>query len=189
MENKAALLAAITLALAVPLSFRGYTDQALQEPPTDTPPITAYMPVFEAKVATHDNCQLYDERAVTALAQTVWGEARGCTETEQAGVVWCVLNRTDDPAFPDNILDVLKQPHQFYGYDPTYPVDPEIEKLVEDVLARWVQEKVTGESDGRVLPREYVFFTGDGLHNHFQSEWQGCRSWDWSLPSPYEEGC
>ena len=40
---------------------------------------------------------------------------------------------------------------------------------------------------GRVLPREYLFFTGDGKHNHFRTEWDGGQVWDWSLQSPYEE--
>lgn len=36
-----------------------------------------------------------------ALARMVWGEARGCSTTEQAAVVWCVLNRfdSDDPYY------------------------------------------------------------------------------------------
>ena len=45
-----------------------------------------------------------------------------------------------------------------------------------------------GETEvGRVLPREYLFFTGDGEHNHFRTEWDGGQVWDWSLQSPYEE--
>lgn len=38
-----------------------------------------------------------------------------------------------------------------------------------------------------MLPREYLFFTGDGEHNHFRTEWDGGQVWDWSLQSPYEE--
>ena len=30
-----------------------------------------------------------------ALAKMVWGEARGCSTTEQAATIWCVLNRYD----------------------------------------------------------------------------------------------
>ena len=45
--------------------------------------------------------------AATALARTVWGEARGCSTTEQAAVAWCVLNRVDSPEFPDDVLSVV----------------------------------------------------------------------------------
>lgn len=44
-----------------------------------------------------------------------------------------------------------------------------------------------GETDvGRVLPKEYTFFIGDGFENHFTDEWKSTDYWDWSLPSPYE---
>ena len=36
------------------------------------------------------------------------------------------------------------------------------------------------------LPKEYLYFTGDGAHNYFTTEWQGGQTWDWSLESPYE---
>ena len=63
----------------------------------------------------------------------------------------------------------------------------ELEELALDVIERWLDEK-DGEAEvGRVLPREYLFFTGDGKHNHFRTEWDGGQVWDWSLQSPYEE--
>jgi len=47
-------------------------------------------------------------------------------------------------------------------------------------------EKECVGSVGRVLPKEYLYFTGDGAHNYFTTEWQGGQTWDWSLESPYE---
>jgi hypothetical protein len=124
-----------------------------------------------------------------ALARMVWGEARGCSTTEQAAVVWCALNRVDsaDPFYPDDIIGVVTQANQFHGYNPDNPVEPELLSLVEDVLARWAAEG-DGADAGRVLPKEYLFFSGDGYHNYFRTEWDGGSTWDWSLTSPYEEG-
>lgn len=119
------------------------------------------------------------------LAKLVWGEARGCSTTEQAAVVWCVLNRVDDGQ--GDITEVATAPCQFYGYDPDNPVDAEILALVQDVLIRWGMEQSCIGSVGRVLPKEYLFFTGDGAHNYFTTGWQGGQTWDWSLESPYEE--
>lgn len=130
-----------------------------------------------------------DTAAAEALAKMVWGEARDCTLTEQAACVWCVLNRVDStsPCYPDTIIGVVTQPKQFHGFRPENPVDPEILALVEDVLARWsIEDTCVGEV-GRVLPREYLFFSGDGQHNHFRTEWRGDETWDWSLWSPYED--
>ena len=122
------------------------------------------------------------------IARTVWGEARGCSETEQAAVIWCILNRVDSSIryMPDNIIDVVTQKHQFLGYVKTFPVTEKIRELVIDVLTRWEMEKAGVENVGRVLPPEYMWFHGDGWHNHFRDSYRGGNRWDWSLDSPYE---
>lgn len=155
--------------------------------PIQTPKATPE-PLVVIRWATEQEQVEHDRETVEAVAKTVWGEARGCTTTEQAAVVWCVLNRVDSPDFPDDPLSVVAQQGQFSGYSPDYPVDPELVALVEDVMARWTLEKSAVGSVGRVLPREYVFFVGDGLHNHFRESYeQTGETWDWGLPSPYKE--
>lgn len=112
-----------------------------------------------------------------------------CGTTERAAVVWCILNRADDArdATPAGVIAVVTKPYQFHGYAEDHPLLPELEELALDVIERWLDEK-DGETEvGRVLPREYLFFTGDGKHNHFRTEWDGGQAWDWSLQSPYEE--
>lgn len=39
---------------------------------------------------------------------------------------------------------------------------------------------------GRVLPKEYLYFSGDGIRNTFRTQYKGGTRWNWSLPSPYE---
>ncbi len=128
-----------------------------------------------------------DPEEVEALAKVVYREARGCSKIEQAAVIWCILNRVDSPEryFPDTILEVIKQPHQFAYTDET-PLWPSLKALAEDVLIRWHNEKEGAENVGRVLPTGYVYFTGDGRSNHFTIEYRGKDTWDWSLPNPYE---
>lgn len=164
-------------------AIRLYGAPTSAQTPTATPE-----PLVVIRWATEQEQAEHDRETVEAVAKTVWGEARGCTTTEQAAVVWCVLNRVDSPDFPDDPLSVVAQRGQFSGYSPDYPVDPELVVLVEDVMARWTLEKSAVGSVGRVLPREYVFFVGDGLHNHFRESYeQTGETWDWSLPSPYKE--
>lgn len=136
---------------------------------------------------------IFDEYKLHAemLAKVAWGEARGCTKTEQAAVMWCVLNRVDSDSsdFSDTIAKVITQPNQFY-YKGTFPLEDDLLELAYDVLSRWYMEKETGEIDsGRVLPKEYCFFGGDGKHNHFRDryEFKDANFWDWSWESPYEE--
>ena len=127
--------------------------------------------------------------AAAYIAKAVYGEAMVCGTTERAAVVWCILNRADDArdATPAGVIAVVTKPYQFHGYAADHPLLPELEELALDVIERWLDEK-DGETEvGRVLPREYLFFTGDGEHNHFRTEWDGGQVWDWSLQSPYEE--
>lgn len=126
-----------------------------------------------------------------ALAKMVWGEARGCDQTQQAATVWCALNRFDSEVAYfvgcETLYDIVTQRGQFVGYSPAHPIDPDIWMLVEDVLARWCAEAFCVGAVGRVLPPEYLFFTGDGKENTFTTEWQNGSVWNWTWDSPYEE--
>lgn len=119
------------------------------------------------------------------IAKTVWGEARGCSVTEQAAVVWCILNRFD--AGYGGVEEIVTAPKQFVGYSAGNPVDPGLLCLVYDVLDRWRLESTNSGEVGRVLPEDYLWFHGDGERNHFRNAYEGGTTWDWSLPSPYGE--
>lgn len=134
---------------------------------------------------------LYTEQDVTALAQMGWGECYGmASDTEISASFWCVLNRFDsgDPYYANckSIADIVKQPGAFHGYSSYHPVDDHLVWLARDVLDRWTAEK-NGETDvGRTLPREFMYFWGDGTHNHYTTEYQGWVTYDWSLATPYD---
>ena len=109
----------------------------------------------------------FTEDDVIAMAKMLWGEARGCALNNQQKAVWCVLNRVDDPRFPDTIQGVLSQPSQFHGYSPDFPVWDGLKEVALDVLTRWSMEK-QGVTVERELPNTYLWFTGDGVQNHFR---------------------
>ena len=133
----------------------------------------------------------YHEEVAIYLAKTVWGEARGCSKTQQAGVVWTVLNRADCDLnyIPDDLISIITQKHQFVGYRASNPVDEDIYNLCVDVLERWLAEKEGAEDVGRVLAPEYLYFhaNSSGTENIFTDEWRGGNIWDWSLESPYDD--
>lgn len=129
------------------------------------------------------------ERAdVEAIAKTLWGECRGVPYTShKAAVVWCILNRVDEGGyFGSSIIEVVSKPNQFIGYDPDHPVDEDLAAIAEDVLIRWHAEKEGEQDVGRVLPKGYCYFVGDGELNYFTNVWKSKNYWDWSLPNPYE---
>ena len=120
------------------------------------------------EVAEPEYEMYFTEADVIALAQMLYGEARGCTVDNQMKCVWCVLNRVDDARFPDSIIGVVSQPSQFHGYSPNFPVWDELKEVARDVLTRWSMEK-QGADVVRELDKNAVFFTGDGTTNWFRS--------------------
>ena len=123
------------------------------------------------------------------VAKVLYRECRGVeSDAEKAAVAWCILNRVDsgERYFPDTVIEVVTQKNQFAYYEDT-PVWSNLYFLAEDVLTRWHNEKCGDKDVGRTLPKEYLYFTGDGKHNNFTVEWLGKDYWDWSLDSPYED--
>ena len=128
----------------------------------------------------------FTNEEIDHIAKTVWGEARGLSETHQSAVVWTILNRIDDGRFGKGVIGVITAPSQFAGYRSGNPVDPEIRELVVDVLDRYSQEKAGIKNVGRVLPKEYLYFRGNGKTNLFSEKLNSNNTWDWSLESPYD---
>ena len=179
------------------------TSTTTKEDPTDTkftseePPNTGLDEQIETTTVSEEflvdppqeestpNSIQTSEEDIILLSKLVYGEARGVkSKTEQACVIWCVLNRVDSEYYPNTIKEVILQPGQFYGYSIDFPVTEDIKSLVIDVVLRWEQEKYTGEFTGRVLPVEYLYFSGDGVRNYFRD--RAGNIYDYYLSSPYE---
>ena len=125
--------------------------------------------------------KLFSDAETDMVAKTVWGEARGCSDIQKEAVVWCILNRVDDDRFPDSISDVITQPNEFFGYSESNPVEESIRQLARKVMIVWAtEEMMPAYGKERVLPREYVFFSGNGVENTFTTNWLGGVVWDWS---------
>lgn len=58
---------------------------------------------------------LYSLDDIWAVAQTIYGEARGEPETGRLGVAWVIVNRAkdDERRWPRTVAGVAKQPYQF----------------------------------------------------------------------------
>lgn len=161
-----------------------YVDQ--DQPAESTRSIT-YSPSPVETSSTVDYSSLYPptDGELEILAKILYREARGVTDkAQQAAVVWCILNRVDDGYWGDTIERVATYPKAF-AWVPDTPVEEELMLLVSDVCERWNLEKSGVENVGRTLPKEYLYFTGDGERNNFTKEWRDSKIWDWSLPSPY----
>ena len=113
-----------------------------------------------------------DETDVTALAQMAYGEARGLAQYEIAACMWVALNRLDCGGYGETVLDVVSAPGQFAGYSERNPVVEHIAEIARDVLTRHHAEQ-QGEDVPREIGRDYLYFSGDSLHNYFRAEYDG----------------
>ena len=128
----------------------------------------------------------YDYDQAVALAQLMWAEARGCTKREQSLVAWTVLNRVDSNfAGMSDFWSIITAPYQF-AYSPNNPYEDYELEIAIDVLKRWAAEKDGVEDSGRTLPKGYIFYYGDGVHNYFGITQGGSELW-FGLGDPYSD--
>ena len=126
----------------------------------------------------------YDEEQAIALAKLMYAEARGCSKREQSMVAWTVLNRVD--VGYDGMTDfwsILTAPSQFAYWSSCSYEEYEYEIAV-DVLQRWAAEKDGVQNSGRTLPKGYLYYYGDGVHNYFSTNGSGGELW-FDLGDPY----
>ena len=103
------------------------------------------------------------EADICYVSRTIWGECRGCSYEEQWAQGCCVVNRVDDPRWPDTIEEVVLQPNQFQGYSINNPVEPFYEMAME-ILITW-HKGDTG------VPKDICFCAGDGKHQRFRTDY------------------
>lgn len=139
----------------------------------------------EKEVTTKPQKKLYTRQDAIDIAKVLYKECGGVkSKTEQACVAWTILNSVDKNN--TSIYKDVRVRGRYAFYEST-PVRDDLLDLAYDVLERWEREK-NGETDvGRVLPKGYIYFVGDGKHNYFRNKFRGdYQVWDYSLESPYE---
>lgn len=123
--------------------------------------VSVSLPPVETEVV-----HMYQENEIDIMAQTVWGEARGCAPEEQELVVWCILNRASEWSF--SIEEVITQENQFAGYSAEHPIDPDIRELCKQAADDWEAGGVAPVLPPYATSPDYYWFTGDGEHNWFR---------------------
>ena len=128
---------------------------------------TSLSTVVPQKSINEDWQQSTDE--ATLVAQTIYGEARGCSREEQMLVAWCICNRAD--ARNQSIEEVVTAPYQFSGYNPKNPVESEHLEVATEVLKAWARGEKALVLPPYATTSEYLFFVGDGEHNWFREKY------------------
>lgn len=125
------------------------TPMAMKHVAEPTPqPLMDALPEPENAVSDED---------VALIALLTMAEAEGECEEGQRLVIDTVLNRVDDPHFPDNIYDVVYQRNQYSGMLP-----PRIDRCyVKDELVQLVHEELENRTDCNV-----IFFRTEKYHSY-----------------------
>lgn len=186
----AVMCLAIVGAVVIMTSLAGADNQEVALPePTYTTPAEIILMRAEAPERANTGLITYEtfdealERTKAAVpdelaelaGRAIWGEAGGIPdEAQRAAVVWCACNRAD--AWDMEIGDVLNV-DAFHGLAIKGDVPAEHVELARDVLARWALEAEGWVDVGRALPEQYLYFEGDGVRNHFSTEYGGGEYW------------
>lgn len=151
--------------------------------PTETEPLPS-------DLAERGYLQYVSTREIEMLAWLVDNEIGGGTRIEKEAIVWEVLNRIDSTQYDfRNIHTVTAALTQRNQYWQSYGVGSiESQNIVVDILTLWMVEKQLGYPvEGRVLPREYRWHSGDYVaHNYFRDAYQAPYTiWDWRWTGGY----
>lgn len=161
----------------------GFPEQSIPsivETDVSLPTPTPTLEVVEPELTMY-----YTEDEVIQVAKLLYQEARGVpSDTRVACVAWIVCNRVDG-GYGDTISEIWGYPQIWY--EEHWPVTDRMYRIASDVLERWNYEKNFGYCEGRVLPPDYFWYTGDGVDNNFRNVYNDKDNiWDYSLPSPYD---
>lgn len=177
----------------------------LTEKPQEPPVVNVYVITSdkeeEVKIESDENTEViieepkvkkkwYSEEDVINMAKMCYGESmnlpvlytafgdRSATY-QSAEAMWTVLNRVD--AGYGDISTCIKARRQFVGYKASNPVTDEMYDLAKLIIEDWS----TGEEKYRVLPSIYLYFHGDGRHNHFTTKSGGGQEYDHAIDDPF----
>ncbi len=119
----------------------------------------------------------YGESMNLPILSTAYGDRSATYQSAEA--MYAVLNRVD--AGYGSISTCIKAKRQFVGYKSGNPVTDELYDLAKLVIEDWS----TGEEKYRVLPSEFLYFHGDGRHNHFTTKSGGGAEYNHSISDPF----
>lgn len=119
----------------------------------------------------------YGESMNLPILKTNWGDRSATYQSAEA--MYAVLNRVD--AGYGDISTCIKAKKQFVGYKSSNPVTDEMYDLAKLVIEDWA----IGREKYRVLPSEYLYFHGDGRHNHFTTKNRGGVEYEHWIHDPF----
>ena len=86
------------------------------------------------------------------IAKVLYGAAKDNNERDQRTAVWCILNRVDNPAYPNTVKGVCDQASQWMGYSDNNPVLTSLYNTAMRELEVW-------HSGYRPVSADYIYMS------------------------------
>lgn len=106
------------------------------------------------------------EEEAELLAKMLYGymEAGAVRPDQQEYVAWCPINRVEDPRWPDDIMEVLRQENQWQGFSEDNPVIQDLLTIARNALEAWHSGGV------RPVAPKFVFLYQDTAKAQLRTE-------------------
>ena len=94
------------------------------------------------------------EREAEWIAKVMYGMAKpDHKDSDLRAIVWCILNRVDNKAYPGEVQAVCQQKSQWMGYSDDNPVIAKLYDIALTELKKWHGDAV------RPMSADYVYLT------------------------------
>ena len=94
------------------------------------------------------------EREAEWIARVMYGMAKpDHKDSDLRAIVWCILNRVDNKAYPGEVQTVCQQKSQWMGYSDDNPVIAKLYDIALTELKKWHGDSV------RPMSADYVYLT------------------------------
>lgn len=94
------------------------------------------------------------EREAEWIARVMYGMAKpDHKDSDLRAIVWCILNRVDNKAYPGEVQAVCQQKSQWMGYSDDNPVIAKLYDIALTELKKWHGDSV------RPMSADYVYLT------------------------------
>lgn len=108
-------------------------------------------------------------REIDCLAKAIYHEARGESETGKKAVAMVIINRTNNPKFPNSICQVVHEPRQFsWTSDKKAKIkDPVLYEEIRDLASSmYYQYHVEGVTPKKLTNfKNALYFSVQGFNN------------------------
>lgn len=147
-------------------------------PEVERPELNTY-PTFEDVLS--EKMAAVDQLVAEVAGRLIWGEGGAVSDAaNRHAALWTAINRVD--AWGGTLLERMTEENAFHGLGVVGDVPERFVQEARLIIALWEMEREgwiipVGDFPAG-LPERFLFFEGDGVTNHFSTNFGGGEYWD-----------